>query len=125
MTWLKHIAMLVLCLSIVGAGFPAQAKAAQPCPMAAKMHMQMGMKDCKGCDKMAKQEPQHQKKNGCCGDMACAAQCSSMSNIVPALPGSEFVVLSSSISTVRFYAGDRMLASHLLQTQDRPPKFLS
>ncbi|MDE3017267.1 MAG: hypothetical protein KGI29_10195 [Pseudomonadota bacterium] len=126
MTWFKHIAMLVLCLSIVGAGFPVQAKL--QCPMAMKMHMQqMDVKAMKGCcDKMAKQDQQgHQKKNGCCGDMACAAHCSSMSNIVPMLSGNQFAALSSSTSTVHFYAGDRLIASHLLNTQDRPPKSLS
>lgn len=123
----RIIAVSLLCLSLALGGFPMQAKAAQPCPMAAKIQMQhMAMKGCKACDKMTRQEQQnHHKKNGCCGDMACAAQCSSMSNIVPALPGDQFAALSPGVSAMRFYAGDRLLASHLRGTQDRPPKSLS
>lgn len=93
--------------------------------MAAKMHMQqMEMKDCKGCAKTAGK--QEQKKNGCCGDLACAAKCSSMSNAGNALFGAQHIASLSLISGAeRFYGSDHVLASHLLNTQDRPPKHLS
>lgn len=126
MSWIKHIAMLMLSLSIVVAGFPAQAK--QPCPMAAKMQMQQmdmqGMKDCKGCAKTS--DKQEQKKGGCCGDIACAAKCSSMSNAGNIFFGTQHIdSLSLASGAERFYGSDHVLASHLLNTQDRPPKYLS
>jgi len=119
--------MLMLSLSIAVAGFPAQAK--PECPMAAKMHMQQmdmkDMKDCKGCDKTANKQDQ-QKKNGCCGDMACVAKCSSMSNITGPFLGHQSIPLSfASSSALRFYDSDDVVASHLLNTQDRPPKSLA
>ena len=125
MTWFKHIAMLVLCLSIVGAGFPVQAK--PQCPMAAKMQMQQmdmkGMKDCKGCDKMAKQEP---KKNGCCGDLACAAKCSAMSGgITMNLPTVKADLPAINAEAQRLYSADATIASRHLNTQERPPKSLA
>ena len=127
MTWLKHIAMLMLSLSIAVAGFPAQAK--PECPMA-KMQMQhtqqmdmQSMKDCKGCDKMAKHEP---KKNGCCGDLACAAKCSAMSGgISMNLPTVKADMPSVSGQMKRLYPADAAIASRHLNTQERPPKSLS
>ena len=121
---LKHILTLLLAVSIVMAGFPVQAK--PQCPMAAKMQAQQmdmkGMKDC--CAKMAKQE--QQKKNGCCGDPACAAKCLSMSNAGITFFGSEHIAsFFPASSTERSYSSDHVLASHLLNTQDRPPKHLS
>ena len=119
---LKHILTLLLAVSVVMAGFPVQAK--QQCPMAAKMQMQqMDMKDCKGCAKTT--DKQEQKKNGCGGDMACAAQCSSMNNASAMLLGTQLASPSFVSSMERFYSSNHVLASHLLQTQDRPPKHLS
>lgn len=123
---LKHILVLLLAVSVVMAGFPVQAKLG--CPMATKMQMQQmdmkGMKDCKGCDKTANKQDQ-QKKNGCCGDMACVAKCSSMSNASSTFPDHEPTRLSLASGTQRFYGSDHVLASHLLNSQDRPPKSLS
>ena len=121
---LKNILTLLLAVSVITAGFPVQAK--QQCPMAAQMQMQkMDMKDCKGCDKMTQQD-QQKKKGGCCGDMNCAAKCSSMSNAGTMFFGNQATLLSFvGISTERFYVSDDVLASHLLNTQDRPPKYLS
>jgi hypothetical protein len=119
---LKHILTLLLAVSVILAGFPVQAK--QQCPMAAKMQMQqMEMKDCKGCAKTADKE---QKKGGCCGDLACAAKCSSMSNASTMFFGTQQIASFSPVSIAeRFYSSDSVLASHLLNTQDRPPKYLS
>lgn len=94
--------------------------------MAAKMQMQqMDMKDCKGCANTAEKQDQ-QKKNGCCGDMACAVQCSSMSNAGTTFLGTQHITpLSLASGAERFYASDNALASHFLNTQERPPKHLS
>lgn len=95
--------------------------------MAAKMQMEQmdmkGMKDCKGCDKTA--DKQEQKKGGCCGDLACVAKCSSMSNASGTFLGHTSIPLSLASNTERFYGSDHVLASHLLNTQDRPPKHFS
>ena len=123
---LKNILTLLLAVSVVMAGFPAQAK--PQCPMAAKMQMQQmdmkDMKDCKGCAKTTKQE---QKKGGCCGDPACAAKCLSMINAssITFFGITQATSLALASSTERFYGSDHVLSSHLLQTQDRPPKHLS
>jgi hypothetical protein len=125
MTWLKHIAMLMLSLSIAVAGFPAQAK--PECPMAAKMQMQQmdmqGMEDCEGCDKMAKQE---QKKSGCCDDATCNAKCSAMnSGISMNLPTYKAELPAIGEQANRLYPADASLASAYLNSQERPPKSLS
>ena len=123
MNWLKHIAMLMLSLSIVVAGLPALAKS--ECPMAAKMQMQqMDMKDCKGCAKTANKQDS-QKKNGCCGDMACAAKCSSMSNASTTLYNAHSILLSSVAHAKQLYSSDHVLTSQFLNTQERPPKLFS
>ncbi len=125
MNWLKHIAMLMLSLSIAVAGLPAQAQ--QQCPMVAKMQMQQmdmkDMKDCKGCIKATKQE---QKKNGCCDDSGCNAKCSAMSgSITMNLPTVkvEFAAISSQAPPL--YSADATVASAHLNSQERPPKYLS
>lgn len=123
---LKNILTLLLAVSVVMAGFPVQARS--QCPMAAQMQMQhmdmTDMKDCKGCAKTAKQE--QQKKNGCCGDPACAAKCLSLSNVSTIFFSPQQVPsLSLARITARFYVSDNMLASHVLHTQERPPKYLS
>ena len=88
MNWLKHIAMLILSISIAAAGFPA---IAQPeCPMTKMMQMEQeqqtdmhGMKDCNGCNKMAKQEQQkHNEKDGCCDQTGCNIKCPAMSGSI-------------------------------------------
>lgn len=122
MIWIKHIALIALCLSISLAGFPAVAK--QECPSLAKMQMQqMDMKDCKGCDNMAKQESE---KGGCCDESGCNAKC-------PAISGGVTMNLSSMKSDLpaigeqanRFYPADAAVASAHLGSQERPPKYLS
>jgi hypothetical protein len=125
---LKNILTLLLAVSIVMAGFPVQAK--PECPMAKMMQMEhakpmdmQGMKDCKGCDKMAKHEP---KKSGCCDDAACNAKCSAMSGGTSMnLPvfKSDLPTLSKQVN--RLYPADASLASQHLNTQERPPKSLS
>ncbi|MDE3015928.1 MAG: hypothetical protein KGI29_03295 [Pseudomonadota bacterium] len=122
---LKKSLLIMFCLAISLAGFPVMASAKSQCPMAAKMQMQhMDMKDCKGCVKTAGK--QEQKKGGCCGDMACVAKCSSMSNASPTFFGTQQIASLSLVGIAeRFYGSDHVLASHLLNTQDRPPKYLS
>lgn len=124
MSRITHIPILLLALSVVLAGLPVQAK--PQCPMAAQMQMQqVDMKDCKGCANTTdKQEPQ--KKNGCCGDMACADKCSSMSNSGTIFFSTQRIASRSPASNAeRFYGSDHVLASHLQNTQDRPPKYRS
>ncbi len=124
----KIIATLLLSLSIAMAGFPAQA-AKPECPMAKMMQMEnakqmdmQGMKDCKGCDKMAKQES---KKNGCCDDAACNAKCSAMSGgISMNLPTVKADLPSIGEQAVRLYPADAAIASAHLNSQERPPKSL-
>lgn len=131
MTWLKHIAMLMLSLSIAVAGFPAQAEVKPECPMAKMMQMEhaqqmdmQGMKDCKGCDKMAKQE--QQKKNGCCDDAACNAKCSAMSGgISMNLPTYKDELPAIGEQANRLYPADAAIASAHLNAQERPPKSLA
>lgn len=118
---------MILCLVIALAGFPVLASAKAQCPMMSKMRMssmqdmQKG-KPCEHCAKMAKQE---QKKRGCCGDVACAAECASMTNAGNALFGMQSALLSFVSSTKRFYSSDPVLVSQFLHTQERPPKYLS
>lgn len=124
---LNNILILVLAVSVVMAGFPVQAK--PHCPSAAAMQMQQmdmkGMKDCKGCVKTSDRQD-HQKKTGCCGDMECAAKCSSMSNAGTTFFGTQHgASISFASSAESLYGPDHKLASHLLNTQDRPPKYLS
>ena len=123
----KTIATVLLSLSIVLAGFPVQSQPEPECPMAKMMQMEhdqqmdmQGMKDCKGCDKMAKQE---QKKSGCCDDAACNAKCSALnSGTSMNLPvvKADFATISKQAN--RLYPADAALASAHLNAQERPPK---
>jgi len=119
---MRTIAVLVLSLSIALAGFPVQAK--PQCPMAAKMQMQqMDMKDCKGCDTMAKQEP---KENGCCDELGCNAKCPAMSgSLTMSLPTYKADLPAIGDQANRFYPADAAVASAHLNSQERPPKTLS
>ena len=126
---LKHSLLMMLCLAIAVTGFPVAASVKSQCPMMAKMEQMSSVQDmqkgkpCEHCTKMGNQE---QKKGGCCGDPACAAKCLSMSNASNAYVGTQAAPFSFAISTTeRLYSSDHVLASHLLQTQDRPPKHLS
>ena len=123
----RIISVLLLSFSIALAGFPVQAKSPQPCPMAAKMQMQQadmqGMKDCDGCDKMAKQE---QKKSGCCDDAACNAKCSALSGgVTMNLPAYKADLPAVGDKDNRFYPADAAVASAHLNSQERPPKTFS
>ncbi len=123
MTWFRHIAMIMLSLSIALAGFPAQAK--PECPMAAKMQMQQtDMKDCKGCDSMAKQESE---KSGCCDESGCNAKCPAMSSggVTMNLPAIKADLPAIGEQASRFYPADAAVASAHLGSQERPPKSLS
>ncbi|MBS0267267.1 MAG: hypothetical protein JSS02_35410 [Planctomycetes bacterium] len=96
--------------------------------MAAQMQMSSMQDMQKGepCEHCAKTADKQQKKNGCCGDMACAANCASTSHASITFFGMQSIPLSFVGSTTeRFYGSDRVLASHPLNTQDRPPKHLS
>lgn len=129
MTWLKHITTLMLCISIAFAGLPAQA-AKPECPMAKMMQMEhaqqmdmQGMKDCKGCDKMAKQE---QKKSGCCDDAACNAKCSALnSGVSMNLPTYKAELPAMDEQALRLYPADAAIVSAHLNAQERPPKSLA
>jgi len=121
---------MMLCLAIAIAGFPGLASAKAQCPMMSTMQISsmqdmQKAKPCARCAQTAKQE--HQKRNGCCGDIACAAKCSSMSNANTLFFGSNQITSLSLVGTSmeRFCGSDHVLASHLFHTQDRPPKHLS
>jgi len=120
----RIISVLLLSFSIALAGFPAQAKSPQPCPMAAKMQMQqMDMEDCDGCDKMAKQDS---SQSGCCDDATCNAKCSAMNSSVSMnLPSMKAETPAINQFVQRFYAVDAHLPSAHLNSQERPPKTLS
>ncbi|MFO1243161.1 MAG: hypothetical protein U1E36_08230 [Rickettsiales bacterium] len=125
----KYIATFLLSLSIALAGFPAMA-AKPECPMAKMMQEQhakqmdmQGMKDCKGCDTMAKHEP---KKSGCCDDAACNAKCSAMSGgISMNLPTYKADLPAIGEQAKRLYPADATIASAHLNSQERPPKSLA
>jgi len=109
------------------AGVPVQAKPQALCPMADKMHMQQmdmqGMKDCKGCDKMAKHES---KKNDCCEDAACAAKCTAMNGGVSMnLSRAKTDLPRIGTQALPHDDADSIVASRQLNTQERPPKSLS
>jgi|CXWL01.1.fsa_nt_gi hypothetical protein len=118
MTFLKYIAMLVLTLSIVVAGF-SPAQAGSECQMVVKMQMQnmQGMTDCQGCDKTPKND---QKKNSCCDSTQCSFS-SSMSINFPAMQ------IATAIGTQArlVYPDAAMIVSAHLNSQERPPKSLS
>ena len=126
----KYIATCLLSLSIALAGFPVQAQPEPECPMAKMMKMDhaeqmdmQGMEDCKGCDKMAKQE---QKKSGCCDDAACNAKCSAMNSSVSMnLPTYKAELPAMGDQALRLYPADATIASAHLNAQERPPKSLA
>lgn len=130
MSILRIISVLLLSFSIALAGFPVQAQPEPECPMAKMMQMEhaqkmdmQGMEDCKGCDKMAKQE---QKKSGCCDDAACNAQCSALSGgVTMNLPAYKADLPAIGDQASRFYPADAALASAHRGSQERPPKSLS
>jgi hypothetical protein len=117
------ITTLMLSVSIAFAGFPVQA--AQPeCPVAKMQQTDMqGMEDCKGCDKMARQDA---GKSGCCDDATCNAKCSAMNSSVSMnLPSMKAETPAINQQMQRFYAVDTHLPSAHLNSQERPPKTLS
>lgn len=123
------IATLMLSVSIAFAGFPVQA-AQMECPVAKMMKMEnaqqmdmQGMEDCRGCDKMAKQDS---GKSGCCDDAACNAKCSAMNsgvNMNLSSVKAETPAINEQVQ--RFYTVDAHLPSAHLNSQERPPKTLS
>jgi hypothetical protein len=124
MHWTRIIASLLLSFSIALAGLPAQAM--PECSMA-KMQQQVAIQDmgtahdCDGCPKAEKKQSQ---KSGCCDDTACNVKCSASSGMnMSAAPNSDFPALMK--QSQRLYVSDSVLASHLLNTQDRPPKSLA
>jgi len=128
----RIISVLLLSFSIALAGFPAQAMpgAMKDCPMmkmqqeAAKQDMEKH--DCcpKKAEKMAeKQQSQKQSPSGCCDNAACNVKCSASGMSLSAPSKGDLLQLTR--QTQRLYPTDAALASHLLNTQDRPPKHLS
>lgn len=125
MTWFKNISTLMLCISIVLAGVPAQA---QPCSMMKMMQSQqtrqMDMKGMKDCDQMAKQ--QAPKKSGCCDDAACSTQCSALSGgMTMNLPTVKADMPVMGEKALRLSSADAVIASAHLNSQERPPKSLA
>ena len=122
---MRILLALLLSFAVAMSGFPVQASEVPSCPMMAKMKaaghsMQMG-KDCKGCDMTGKQE---QKKNACCDDKSCVAQCSTVSSMSSIIPSGISFTAFHSIAP-KFAVADGTLPSYFLQTQERPPKPLS
>lgn len=125
MAWIKRTFLLMLSMSVLLAGFPAQAM--PECPMAKMMQMEhaksMDMQGMEDCDKMAKQE---QKKSGCCDDAACNAKCSALSGgISMNLPTYKAELPAIGGQANRLYPADAAIASAHLNAQERPPKSLS
>lgn len=119
----KYIAAVLMSVSIVLAGVPAQAM--QDCPMM-KMQEEMAtdsMEKAHDCDS-AMQAQEEQMPSGCCDDAACIEQCSiGVSITMPDIPKAASSQLPQ--PSQRFYVIPAALASHFLNTQDRPPKFLA
>lgn len=120
----KYILTILLSVAIAVAGLPVQA-GVEYCPMAAQMQQdaketQSG-KDCNGCTMTGKQE---QKKGGCCDNGACIAKCSSVGSIATGVPA-KIELPEFAVTTVKFTMAEGVLPSILLQTKDRPPKYLS
>jgi hypothetical protein len=112
----------MLGLSIALAGFPAQAMPA--CPMMKMQQMQQtAADDGKGqdCHMAAKV-----KSNKCCDDQACDAKCSALSGGISIdLPTMRSALSVRDGQSLRLPAVTGSLASHLLDTQDRPPRILA
>ena len=106
---------------MVVSGLPVIASAKTDCPMAQMMKSSNEqMASMPDCGKMAQES-----KSGCCDDNTCNTQCSVSGgvNMVPASNQAE--LYSFMIKTPRARMSEVTLASQLLNTQDRPPKFLS
>lgn len=71
-----------------------------------------------------KQQSQKQSPSGCCNDAACNVKCSASGGMSLSAP-SKGDLPQLTRQTQRLYPTDAALASHLLNTQDRPPKHLS
>lgn len=115
----RIIAALIISVSVAVAGIPAQAASA--CPMA-KMGttMQAGQVD---CHKAAKTPT---KPGGCCTDPTCDAKCSALSGgtsiDLPAMRA-DLAIRDGKSPRLSLMAG--ALPSHLLATQERPPRILA
>lgn len=136
MALFKRTISLLIAVSFVFAGVPAQAMSV-PCPMAkmqAEMQvavkadmpsMKMDMKNCEGCPKSVEEKQVKQtKKNGCCDDSVCKAKCASFTSAAPFLPVA-FEHASMTGVAQKFFFGSDILASAFLSSQDKPPKYLS
>jgi hypothetical protein len=122
MSRLKHILILVMSISILTVGLPVQAKSS--CPMAASVmmkDMQTGH-DCNNCQKTTKHEKKQQ--NGCCKNMACNTQCAGMSGL-DNVSMFKYTSPNGIRSAAIFIIAGSVPSSHLLNTQERPPKSLS
>src|SRR3989338_3462233 len=125
---MKNIFAVLIILSLAFAGIPQSGKAAGPkCPMAASMMDKAAKNDSTmvHCDKCPKMTEQQKSKGNCCGDDNCSKQCSNMSLSSISLPTSNNCIGYFPIaqSTVTFYSA--LFPSLFLNTQDRPPKYLS
>jgi hypothetical protein len=123
---LKRILSVLLAVAIAMAGIPVQAGAS--CPMTAQMQqiaktMPSG-KDCtgSGCAMTGKQES---KKNGCCDNGTCTEKCSVLGGVTANMPSSKIILPKFTAVAEKYYVTEGVLPSHLLQTQDRPPKHLT
>lgn len=109
----------MLALSIVLAGFPAQAM--QACPMMKAQTAQAsqdGTADCHTATKV--------KINKCCTDPACDAKCSALSGGISIdLPFTRPALPVRDGESLRLSAMADALPSHLLATQERPPRILA
>ena len=120
----RTIFLLVVAMGVVLAGFPVRAS---QCPMMAHMPRMVAaqslISSCKGCNNTAAQE--RPSNNGCCGDLDCKVKCFSTGNVSAFLIEDATVFPQFAGMTERQYLADHVLPSHLLNTQDRPPKHLS
>jgi hypothetical protein len=113
MTWIKYIALAVLCLSLSLAGVPAQAH--EGC-----LHAYSSAHDTAHHEHLTESQGHHQK--ACNGHDNCCLNCSvslallsQPSSIAPQPTGK--MTMPQSVQNV--------LLSSFLQTQDRPPKLFS
>lgn len=109
----------MLALSIVLAGFPAQAM--QVCPMMKAQTAQAsqdGAADCHTANKI--------KINKCCTDPACDAKCSALSGGISIdLPTMRLAPAICDGKSLRLSLRADGLTSHLLALQERPPRILA
>lgn len=123
MRFFRYIAMLVLSVSIVAVGIPAQAK--QDCPMMMKQaEMQsMNAPPCHGSQEM-KTQPQSQKKSGCCGELACKIKCSAAGSMI-LFHSSKAELPQVTDEAQRLRSASAAFILRALNTHDRPPKHFS